>query len=390
MNDLHERICILGSTGSIGTQALEVIEDLGTIEVVGLSAYQNIDLLEKQIHQFHPQKVAVMDEQKAYELKKRIGALGVEVLSGIEGFIQVATMPQCDLVLTSVVGIVGLLPTLAAIHAHKDIALANKETLVTAGELVMKEAKSHGVTIYPVDSEHSAIFQCLQGNQHNSFNRIILTASGGPFRGKTISDLENVTVEDALRHPNWTMGKKITIDSATMMNKGLEVIEAKWLFDTEVDKIEVLVHPQSIIHSMVEFEDGSVMAQMGEPDMKLPIQYAFTYPKRVKGNCPKIDFMKRSQLSFELPDMKTFGCLRLAYKAINIGGTMPAVLNGANEAAVEFFLQKKIHFLDIPILLEKAMDLHRTINEYTISDVLKADQWARQFVWEQVEKISRK
>jgi len=376
--NILRKISILGSTGSIGTQTLDVIRNLKDIKVCGLSTNQNIELLEQQIHEFHPKKVAVMDEKKAYELKKRLNG-SVEVLTGIDGLIEISTMEEIDTVVTSVVGTIGLIPTFEAIKRKKNIALANKETLVTAGQIIMEEAKKNDVSILPVDSEHSAIFQCLQGNKQNSIHRIILTASGGPFRGKSLADLQSVTVEDALKHPNWSMGAKITVDSSTMMNKGLEVIEAKWLFNVEAKQIEVVVHPQSMIHSMVEFEDGSIMAQIGEPDMRVPIQYALTFPKRYKNNWPKVDFTKRNVFSFEQPDLSIFKCLQLAYDALAIGGSMPAVLNAANEIAVERFLTKEIQFLDIPLMIEKAMEAHNTIMNPTLSDILDADQWAREF-----------
>lgn len=370
-------ISILGSTGSIGTQTLDVVRNLGYIEIKGLSTNKNIDLLEKQIHEFHPVKVAVMDEKKAIELKKKIHNT-TEVLIGMDGLIEIATIEDIDTLVTSVVGVVGLIPTYKAIQNKKNIALANKETLVTAGKIIMEEAKKNSVNIYPIDSEHSAIFQCLQGNEYNAVNKIILTASGGPFRQKTIKELETVTVHDALKHPNWEMGTKITIDSATMMNKGLEVIEAKWLFDVELDQIEVLIHPQSMIHSMVEFKDGAIMAQIGEPDMRLPIQYALSYPKRIKNNWPKVDFTKRNLFSFEHPDLSKFICLQLAYDALKIGGSMPAVLNAANEIAVEQFLSQKIKFLDIPRIIQSVMEKHRLITNPSLSDILSVDLWVRE------------
>lgn len=373
-----KKIAILGSTGSIGTQALDVVRHLKDITVCGLTTNRNIELLEKQINEFHPKKVAVMDEIKARELKKKLNN-SIEVLSGIDGLIEISTMEEIDTVVTSVVGTIGLIPTFEAIKRKKNIALANKETLVTAGQIIMEEAKKNNVSILPVDSEHSAIFQCLQGNRENTIQRILLTASGGPFRGKTMEELQNVTVEDALRHPNWSMGKKITIDSATMMNKGLEVIEAKWLFDVKLHQIEVLVHPQSMIHSMVEFEDGSIISQVGEPDMRIPIQYALTFPKRFKSNWPKVDFSKRSLFTFENPNLKAFKCLELAYTAINIGGTMPAVLNASNEIAVERFLKREISFLDIPRVIEETMEAHNIIKSPVLSDILIVDQWAREF-----------
>lgn len=370
-------ISVLGSTGSIGTQALEVCRNLG-YKVLALTTNVRIDLLEMQIDEFEPEIVAVMNEEKALELKKRLAGKNVEVLCGIDGINSAATIEGSDIVLNSLVGNIGLEPTLKAIRQGKDIALANKETLVTAGELVMKEATKHNVSIYPVDSEHSAIFQCLQGNEENKIGKIHLTASGGPFRN--YKSFENITVEDALKHPNWSMGKKITIDSSTMMNKGLEVIEAKWLFDVDIDKINVVVHPQSIIHSMVEFEDGAVMAQLGLPDMKVPIQYALTYPKRVISDFPKIDFFSCGELTFQKPDLKLFRCLGLAFEAIETGGTMPAVMNAANEVAVFAFLNKKIAFSDIPKLIEKAMTAYNVKYNYNFDDVFEADLWARNFI----------
>lgn len=372
-------ISILGSTGSIGTQTLEVVEVLGDIQVAGISGNKNIDLLEKQARKFRPRLVAVMEESGAKELKMRLSDLPCKVLAGMDGLVEVATMAEIDTVVTSIVGNVGLRPTFAAIEAGKNIALANKETLVSAGQLVMDLAKEKGISIYPVDSEHSAIFQSLQGNQGNKIRRILLTASGGPFLGKTRKELEGVTAVDALKHPNWSMGKKITIDSATLMNKGLEVMEAKWLFGVDTDQIEVLIHPQSVVHSAVEYEDGAIIAQLGEPDMKVPIQYALTYPKRIANPFPKVDFAKRNQLTFDHPDMDTFRCLSLAYKALRIGGTMPAVLNGANEIAVELFLKGKISFLDIPRLIEKTMDAYTVKYEYDLEDLLEADRWAREY-----------
>lgn len=372
-------ISILGSTGSIGTQTLEVVENLDNIQVTGLSGNQNIDLLEKQARKFKPRFVAVMDEKQAKKLKNRLADVEVKVLSGMDGLIEVATINSVDTVVTSVVGNVGLKPTFEAILAGKNIALANKETLVSAGQLVMDLAKKKKVSIYPVDSEHSAIFQSLQGNEGNAIRRILLTASGGPFRGKKKAELMHITASDALKHPNWSMGKKITIDSATLMNKGLEVMEAKWLFDVSIDQIEVLVHPQSILHSAVEYEDGAIMAQMGEPDMKVPIQYALTYPKRMKSPFPKVDFTQRNTLTFEKPDLETFRCLALAYHALEVGGTLPTVLNGANEIAVQKFLNGKINFLQIPELIEQTMEAYTVKYEYTLEDLLEADEWARAF-----------
>ncbi len=369
----------MGSTGSIGTQTLEVVENLGDFQVAALTGNQNIDLLERQARKFRPEFVAVMQEGKAETLRGRLADTDVRVLCGMEGLLAAATCDGVDTVVTSVVGNIGLKPTFAAIEAGKNIALANKETLVSAGQLVMDAARRHGSKIYPVDSEHSAIFQSLQGNEGNAIARILLTASGGPFRGKKREELQHITAADALKHPNWSMGRKITIDSATLMNKGLEVMEAKWLFGVEVEQIEVLIHPQSIVHSAVEYEDGAIIAQLGEPDMRVPIQYALTYPKRVKNPFPRIDFTQRSTLTFEQPDTETFRCLALAYRALHTGGTLPAVLNGANEIAVERFLQGGLSFLEIPALIERTMDAYTVKYEYTLEDLLEADAWARTF-----------
>lgn len=374
---MTENIAILGSTGSIGTQTLDVIRDIGGINVKAMSTNTRIDLFEKQIREFNPELVCVMNNEKAQELKSKIADLDVKVTTGMEGLIEVATMAGTDTVVNSVVGNIGLVPTVEAIKAKKNIALANKETLVTSGELVMKLLKENNVKMYPVDSEHSAIFQSLQGNEGNKIDKIFLTASGGPFR--TWDDVSKVTVDDALKHPNWNMGKKITIDSATLMNKGLEVIEAKWLFDVELDQIEVVVHPQSIVHSMVGYEDGAVIAQLGLPDMKVPIQYALTYPKRVKNSFPKINFFEYNNLTFEKPKIDKFPCLSLAYRAIKIGGTMPTVLNAANEIAVARFINREISFTDIPKLIEMAMNAYTVKYNYTIEDVLEADKWAREY-----------
>lgn len=372
-------ITVLGSTGSIGTQTLEVAEELGNIRIAAITGNQNIDLLEKQARKFRPDFVAVMDKKKAEILKSRLADMDIRIGAGMEGLKEAATLDSVQTVVTSVVGNVGLEPTFAAITAGKDIALANKETLVSAGQLVMDLIRQNGVSIYPVDSEHSAIFQCLRGNEGNAIRRILLTASGGPFRGKRRPELQRITAQDALKHPNWSMGKKITIDSATLMNKGLEVMEAKWLFGVETGQIEVLVHPQSIVHSAVEYEDGAVIAQLGEPDMRIPIQYALTYPKRVKNSFPKVDFYEHSTLTFEQPDRETFRCLSLAYEALEIGGTMPAVLNGANEIAVARFLEGEISFLQIPMLIESAMNAYTIKYEYTLEDLLEADAWAKAF-----------
>lgn len=374
---MTENISILGSTGSIGTQTLDVIRDIGGIRVWAMTTNVRIELFEKQIREFKPKLVCVMNEEKALELKHNIADLDTEVLTGMDGLVAAATIAEADTVVNSVVGNIGLVPTVAAINSGKNIALANKETLVTSGELVMELLKKNNVNMYPVDSEHSAIFQCLQGNDGNNIKHILLTASGGPFR--TRENVADVTVEDALKHPNWSMGKKITIDSATLMNKGLEVIEAKWLFGVELDKIIVVVHPQSVVHSMVEYEDGAVIAQLGVPDMKVPIQYALTYPKRVKNSFEKLDIFSYGSLTFERPDTKRFPCLGLAYDAIKTGGTMPAVLNAANEIAVAGFIDGKVDFLGIPRLIESAMSAYNVKYNYTLDDVLEADKWAREY-----------
>lgn len=376
---MAKNISILGSTGSIGTQTLDVVREIGGINVKAITANNNIELLEKQIREFNPDIAAVMNEEMAEKLKERVKDCGTKILSGIDGLIEAAVYKESDTVVTSVVGNIGIVPTFEAIKAGKNIALANKETLISAGELIINAVKKYDVKLYPVDSEHSAIFQCLRGNEDNKIRRILLTASGGPFRGRKREELLNVRAEDALKHPNWSMGKKVTIDSASLMNKGLEVIEAKWLFGVDVEDIEVLIHPQSIVHSAVEYEDGAVIAQMGEPDMKVPIQYALTYPKRIKNSFPKIDFAQRNSLTFEKPDMDTFKCLSLAYRAIKTGGTMPTVMNGANEMAVAAFLENKIGFLDIADIIEKTMMSYNVKYDYTVEDLVEADKWARNF-----------
>jgi len=375
-------ISIIGSTGSIGVQTLDVARNLG-IKVAAMSANSNIDLLEKQVHEFLPSVVSVGNKDLAKELEYRLYGMKIEVLFGIDGMKRVVELEEVDTVVTSVVGTVGLIPTMHAIKNKKNIALANKETLVTAGKLVIEEAKKYNVNIFPVDSEHSAIYQCLMGNDEKQVEKIIITASGGPFRGKKVSELENITPAQALKHPNWSMGSKITIDSATLMNKGLEVIEAKWLFvkdsdnGKELDKIQVLVHPQSIIHSMVEYVDGSIIAQLGTPDMRTPIQLALTYPKRCINSFPKLDFLKCSLLTFEEPDTKTFRCLQLAYDALIAGGTMPAAMNAANEIAVAAFLNNKISFTAIPYIIEKVMQGHNVNICPSLDDIIEVDKWAR-------------
>lgn len=374
---MAKNITILGSTGSIGTQTLEVARNLG-LQVSGLSADSNIQLLERQALEFRPAMVSVRDELLAAQLREKLTGKGIEVLSGTEGLKTVAAANDADTVVTSVVGIAGLLPTMEAIKKGKNIALANKETLVTAGQLVMAEAEKNKVDILPVDSEHSAIFQSLMGNTIEDVKKIILTASGGPFRGKSPDELKSVTLEQALRHPNWEMGKKITIDSSTLMNKGLEVIEAKWLFGVEVDQIEVVVHPQSVIHSMVEYRDGSVIAQMGSADMRLPIQFALAWPGRAVNNFSRLNLLETGALTFEKPDLKAFPCLKMAFEALAAGGTMPAVMNGANEIAVSLFLEKKIGFLDIPAIIEKVMSRHSVKTHPAIEDIMDGDRWARE------------
>lgn len=377
-----KKISILGSTGSIGTQTLDVVrKNRDKFEVVAISANSSINLLLEQIKEFKPRYVAVYNENSAKELKEMIPSdIKIEVLRGMEGLITISSLDEIDVLLTAIVGMIGLVPTLEAIKKGKTIALANKETLVTAGQLVMEEAKKRNVAILPVDSEHSAIFQCLNGESKKEIESIILTASGGPFRGKSKNDLINVTKNEALKHPNWSMGRKISIDSSTLMNKGLEVIEAKWLFDVNSDKIDVVVHPQSIIHSMVQFVDSSIIAQMGCPDMKLPIQYALTYPERILNDFERLDFSKLSSLTFEKPDLNTFPCLKLAYDSLNMGGTYSAVLNAANEVLVNEFLEDKIKFYDIPYYIEKTLDAHKSIEKPTLEEILYTDNWSREFV----------
>lgn len=373
------KISILGSTGSIGTQTLEVVDEMKNIQVCGISGNNNIDLLHKQGIKYKPKIISVMDKSKCEVLKNLLKGHNIKVVSGIEGLKEVAVLEEVETVVTAVVGNIGLSPTFSAINAGKNIALANKETLVSAGKLIMDLAVKNNVKIYPVDSEHSAIFQCLEGNNHGEVNKIILTASGGPFRGKNREYLKTVTVEQALKHPSWSMGQKITIDSSTLMNKGLEVMEAKWLFNVEAKDIEVVVHPQSIIHSAVEYKDGSVIAQMGKPDMRVPIQYALTYPKRQENSFDKLDFTSMGNLTFEKPDMKTFKCLELAYKSLEIGGTMPAVLNSANDVAVHRFLNGEIEFLQISELIEQTMKAYNVKIDYNLEDLLQADAWAKNF-----------
>lgn len=372
-------ISILGSTGSIGTQALEVAK-AHNMRVHALAANRNIDLLERQVRELCPQKVCIYDETKYRALKERLSDLEVQVLCGMDGLCEIAADTAADLLLNSVVGMVGLLPTLTAISAGLDIALANKETLVAGGSLVMDQAAKKGVSIYPVDSEHSAIFQCLQGNRRDQLHKIILTASGGPFFGKNREELEHVTVADALHHPNWSMGSKITVDSSTLMNKGLEFIEAKWLFDLTPEQIEIVVHRQSVVHSAVEYQDYSIIAQMGVPDMKIPIQYALLYPNRMPCPTRPLSLTEYSTLTFEKPDLQTFTCLQTAITAITRGGTAPSVVNGANEEAVAAFLRGEVGFLDIGTLVQRAMDSIPQTEITCYEDVIRADTRAREFV----------
>lgn len=369
-----KKIAILGSTGSIGTQTLDVVRNNKDLEVVSLVAGSNIDLLEKQIIEFHPRYVSVWEEEKAKELKERLKDKQVEVLFGMDGMTICATLDEVEIVVAAVVGMIGIRPTIAAIKAGKDIALANKETLVTAGHIIMPLVKECGVKLLPVDSEHSAIFQSLNGEKNNKITRILLTASGGPFRGKKREELKNIQVEDALKHPNWSMGRKITIDSSTMVNKGLEVMEAKWLFDVPIDAIEVVVQPQSVIHSMVEFEDGAVMAQLGTPDMRLPIQYALYYPERRMLPGERLHFEQLMHLDFEKPDMDTFTGLRLAYEVGRKGGSMPTVYNAANERAVAMFLNRRIGYLEILDVIQYALDQHKWIENPTVEEILVIEQ----------------
>ena len=368
-----KNITVLGSTGSIGTQALEIIRDhADALNVCVLAANRNIELLYRQILEFSPELVCVYDEEKAAELCARLRSqnINIPVKSKMDGLCSAAAYAKSDMVLTALVGMVGIRPTLEAIHAGKDIALANKETLVCAGHIIMSEAARCGVGIYPVDSEHSAIFQCLNGEAKHALHKIILTASGGPFRGYTQHQLENVTVEDALNHPNWSMGPKITIDSATLANKGLEVMEASWLFNTPASNIQVVVQPQSIIHSAVEFEDGAIIAQLGTPDMKIPIQYAFFYPERPFLPGRRVDFFELGNITFEKPDTKTFRALELAFRAIDAGGSMPCVFNAANEKAVALFLEGKISFVEIAGVIEKYMNAHKVIENPNVEDII--------------------
>ena len=375
-----KKVAVLGSTGSIGTQTLDVIRANDDLEVVGLAAGSNVEMLEKQIREFHPRLVAVWKEEAARDLAVRVQDLDVKIVSQMGGLIELARMEESDILVTAIVGMIGIRPTMEAILAGKDIALANKETLVTAGHLIMPLAKQCGVQILPVDSEHSAIFQALHGEKREQIHKLLITASGGPFRGKKTADLEKVTLENTLKHPNWVMGQKITVDSATLVNKGLEVMEARWLFDVDLDHIQVVVQPQSIIHSMVEFEDGAVMAQLGTPDMRLPIQYALYYPERRKMSGKRLDLFELGSLTFERPDTKTFRGLALAYDAMRKGGSQPTVFNAANERAVAMFLDRRISYPQITEIIEDCMEHVAYISDPTLDQVLETEQAVYEYI----------
>ena len=374
-----KKIAILGSTGSIGTQTLDVVRANGDIEVLGISAGRNVKMLEEQAREFHPKLIAVWDENAAKDLAVRLQDMDVKIVSGMDGLLELARMPETDILVTAVVGMIGIRPTMEGIKAGKDIALANKETLVTAGHLIIPMAKEYGVQILPVDSEHSAIFQALHGEKREQVEKLLITASGGPFRGRKRDELKNVTLADTLKHPNWVMGQKITVDSATLVNKGLEVMEAKWLFDVDLDHIQVVVQPKSIIHSMVEFKDGAVMAQLGTPDMRLPIQYALYYPERRYLEGERLDFHKLKEITFEDPDMETFLGLPMAMDAARAGGSMPTVFNAANELAVKKFLEEKIGFLDIYEIIGQSMDRHQVIANPDLDEILAVE--AETYKW---------
>ena len=374
-----KKIAILGSTGSIGTQTLDVVRANGDIEVLGISAGRNVKMLEEQAREFHPKLIAVWDENAAKDLAVRLQDMDVKIVSGMDGLLELARMPETDILVTAVVGMIGIRPTMEGIKAGKDIALANKETLVTAGHLIIPMAKEYGVQILPVDSEHSAIFQALHGEKREQVEKLLITASGGPFRGRKRDELKNVTLADTLKHPNWVMGQKITVDSATLVNKGLEVMEAKWLFDVDLEHIQVVVQPKSIIHSMVEFKDGAVMAQLGTPDMRLPIQYALYYPERRYLEGERLDFHKLKEITFEDPDMETFLGLPMAMDAARAGGSMPTVFNAANELAVKKFLQEKIGFLDIYEIIGQSMDRHQVIANPDLDEILAVE--AETYKW---------
>ena len=375
-----KNIAILGSTGSIGTQTLDVARKNEDLRVVAVSAGKSVEKLEEQIREFHPLLAAVWDEKAARDLKTRIADTDTKVVSGMEGLLELASMPESDILVTAIVGMIGIRPTMEGIRAGKDIALANKETLVTAGHLIMPMAKEYGVSILPVDSEHSAIFQAIHGEENEEIHKLLITASGGPFRGRTTEELRNVTVADTLKHPNWVMGRKITVDSATLVNKGLEVMEAKWLFDMDLDHIQVVVQPQSIIHSMVEFKDGAIMAQLGTPDMRLPIQYALYYPHRRYLDGDRLDFTKLHEITFEVLDMETFRGLPMAIQASREGGSMPTVFNAANELAVKKFLEEKIGFLDIYEIIAQSMERHKKIAHPDLDEILSVEQDTYQWI----------
>lgn len=375
-----KRIAVLGSTGSIGTQTLEIVRKNPDLKITALAAGSNVDEMEKQIREFSPRIAAMWSEKACGDLRARVADIGVKIVCGMEGLLEIAVMEEMEVLVTAIVGMIGIRPTIAAIESGKTIALANKETLVTAGHIIMPLAEKRGVSILPVDSEHSAIFQSMNGENAKQIQKILLTASGGPFRGRTKEELKNIKVEDALKHPNWAMGKKITVDSATMVNKGLEVMEAKWLFGVGLDRIEVVVHPQSIIHSMVEYVDGAVMAQLGVPDMKLPIAYALFYPDRRPMEGKRIDFFQLGTITFEKPDLETFTGLKLAFRAAKLGGSMPTVYNAANERAVSLFLERKIGFMQIPELIEASMEGHKVISNPTVDEILQTEQETYEFI----------
>lgn len=378
-----KKIAILGSTGSIGTQTLDIVREQKDIEVTAIAAGSNITLLERQIREFSPKLACVYDREKAMELRIKTADLPVKIVSGMEGLLEVSVFPESEILVTAIVGMLGIRPTVAAIAAGKKIALANKETLVTAGHLIMPMAREHGVPILPVDSEHSAIFQSLQGNEENNISKILLTASGGPFRGRKREELEHIQVEDALKHPNWSMGRKITIDSSTLVNKGLEVMEAKWLFGVELEQIQVVVHPQSVIHSAVEYEDGAVMAQLGTPDMRLPIQYALYYPKRLPLSGERLNLFSLGSLTFEQPDTETFRGLALAYEAMKRGGNVPTVYNAANERAVALFLAGKTGYLNIAEIIETCMEQIAYRENPSLEEILETET----LVYEYIERF---
>ncbi len=376
---MKKKISILGSTGSIGVNALNVVQQFpDRFEVIGLAAQRNITLLEEQIRAFRPKIASVADEEAGRELQQRCAGLSTGIVTGEQGTVQVATHPEVEMVLSAIVGVAGLVPTYQAVLANKHIALANKETLVVGGALIMPEVEKRGVSLLPVDSEHNAIFQSLQGHRREDLRKILLTASGGPFRTHTQEQLETVTLQDALKHPNWDMGRKITIDSATLMNKGLEVIEAHWLFNVAYDDIQVVVHPQSVIHSMVEYVDGSIIAELGIPDMRIPIAYALAHPEQLELDVPRVEFPQLGSLTFEEPDFEKFPCLRYAYEAGKIGGTMPAILNAANEVAVDAFLHERIAFVGIPQIIHRVMDAFDTTPLLALEDAIEADRQARE------------